>query len=143
MWVLFSLLAAIFAAFVIVLSKAGISSDMDPTLVFGVEVLCMLVITWSVILSKNMQKKLFDVDRKVWIFIIAAGILTTFSSLASFHSLKIGVASRTSSFEKVSLVFSVLLSIIFLKDKFNWQILTGVLLMVAGSLFIAFSNTSK
>jgi bacterial/archaeal transporter family protein len=142
MWVLFSLTAAVFAALVVVLSKAGIQK-VNPLLVFGIEAVCMMVITWSIILIKHLQKEIFSIDRKIWIFLIIAGILTTFSSLASFHSLKLGHASRTASFEKISLVFAVILSVIFLKDKFNWQIVAGVLLMMAGTLFIAFSDPSK
>ncbi|HSZ34560.1 MAG TPA: EamA family transporter, partial [Puia sp.] len=113
------------------------------TVVFGIETLCMAIITWTVVFSKKLTAQIFTMDRKIWIFIISAGILTTLSSLASFHSLKLGLASRTSSFEKVSLVFSVGLSILFLKDKFNWQIGVGVILMAAGCLFIAFSDTTK
>lgn len=142
MWVLFSLAAAVFAALVVVFSKAGIQK-VDPMVVFGIETICMVLITWSIIFLRNLQKNVLTIDRKIWIFLLIAGILTTFSSLASFQSLKIGHASRTASFEKISLVFSVLLSIIFLKDKFNWQIMIGVLLMVAGTLFIAFSDTAK
>jgi transporter family protein len=142
MWILYSIIAAVFAALVVVLSKAGITK-VNPLLVFGIEAVCMMLITWSLIFIKHQQKNLLTIDRKIWFFLIIAGILTTFSSLASFHSLKLGHASRTASFEKISLVFSVILSIIFLKDKFNWQILVGVLMMVAGTLFIAFSDTAK
>jgi transporter family protein len=142
MWVLFSLVAAVTAAIVIVLSKAGIQKA-DPILVFGIESLCIVVVTWTLIMYKHIQQQVFAIDRKVWIYIIIAGILTAVSSLMSFHSLKLGHASRTSSFEKISLVFSVVLSIIFLKDKFTWQIGLGVLLMAAGALFIAFSDTGK
>ena len=142
MWIVFSITAAILAALVIVLSKVGIQK-VDPLLVFGIEAVCMMVVTWSFIFIKSLNRQLGDIDKKIWLFILAAGVLTTFSSLASFHSLKLGHASRTASFEKISLVFSVILSIVFLKDKFNWQILVGVLLMVAGTLFIAFSDTAK
>lgn len=112
-------------------------------MVFGIEAVCMMLITWSIIFAKGLQKELLHIDRRIWLFVLMAGILTTFSSLASFHSLKIGHASRTASFEKISLVFSVVLSVLFLKDKYNWQIVVGVLLMVAGTLFIAFSDTAK
>jgi transporter family protein len=142
MWVLFSLTAAVFAALVVVLSKAGIQK-VNPVMVFGIEAVCMMLITWSIIFIKGLQKELLTIDRRIWLFLLIAGILTTFSSLASFHSLKVGHASRTASFEKISLVFSVILSVIFLKDKFNWQIMVGVLLMVAGTLFIAFSDPAK
>src|ERR1700744_6213644 len=142
MWIFFSLAAAICAALVVVLSKAGIQ-HLDSTFVFGIESLCIAVVTWSVILVRNLQKHIVAVDRRIWLYILAAGVLTSLSSLLSFHSLKIGHASRTSSFEKISLVLSALLSVIFLKDKFNWQLGVGVLLMVAGILFIAFSDPAK
>ena len=142
MWIAFSLAAALTAALTIVLSKAGINK-LDPMLVFGIESLCMVVITWSLIFSRHLQGGLGSISRKTWLFILAAGVCTTLSSLFSFHSLQIGHASRTSSFEKISLVFSVVLAIVFLKDKYNWQIIAGVILMVCGVLFIAFSDVSK
>lgn len=142
MWIYYSLAASIFAALVVVLSKAGIEK-VNPLLVFGVEAICIVCVVWTIIFAKKLQKGIFEIDKKVWIFLLAAGVLTTFSSLASFQSLKLGHASRTASFEKISLVFSVVLSVIFLKDKMTWQVLTGVLLMVAGTLFIAFSTQAK
>ncbi len=142
MWVAFSLAAAIMAALTIILSKVGINK-VDPIVVFGIEAVCMTVITWGIILAKHLQSEIGAVSGKTWMFILLAGVCTTLSSLFSFHSLQLGHASRTSSFEKISLVFSVLLAVIFLKDKYNWQIIAGVLLMVAGALFIAFSDVSE
>ena len=142
MWIIFSLVAAICAALVVVLSKAGIQ-HLDSTVVFGIESLCIALVTWSVILGRQLQKQVVGIDRKIWLYILAAGVLTSLSSLFSFHSLKIGHASRTSSFEKISLVLSAILSVIFLKEKFNWQLGVGVLLMLAGVLFIAFSDPAK
>jgi transporter family protein len=142
MWVYFSLAAAICAALVVVLSKVGIQK-LDPTFVFGIEAVCIVIVTWSIILSKHLHRQTASVDRKVWLFLIGAGILTALSSLFSFHALKLGHASRTASFEKISLVFSSILSILFLKDKFNWQLGVGVLLMLAGVLCIALSDPAK
>ena len=142
MWVLFSLAAAICAAIVIILSKAGVSK-LDPTLVFGLQAICIVVVTWSIIFARRMHHQLASMDRKTWMILIGAGILTTASSLFSFHSLKIGHASRTSSFEKISLVFSAILAIVFLKDKLNWQLVVGIMLMMSGVIFIAFSDAAK
>ena len=142
MWIIYSLAAAVLAALVVVFSKAGINENLSPVLVFGIETLCMVIVTWSIILANRLQSQLSNVSTRIWVFIIIAGVLTAFSSLASFHSLKLGHASRTASFEKISLVFSVLLSVLFLKEKLNWQVVTGVLFMIAGALFIAFSDKS-
>jgi len=83
------------------------------------------------------------VNAKFWLLIAAAGILTALSSLFSFHSLKLGHASRTASFEKISLVISAMLAVIFLKDKLNWQLCAGILLMIAGALLVGFSDNTK
>jgi transporter family protein len=141
-WIFYSSAAALCAALVVVLSKAGIQK-VDPILVFGIESVCMLIITWSFIVAKRLHQQVFTIDKKIWVFIIAAGILTTFSSLLSFHSLKIGHASRTASFEKISLVIAAVLAILFLKEHFNWRLAVGMILMVAGILFIAFSEQTQ
>ena len=51
-------------------------------------------------------------------------------------------ASRTSSFDKISLVFSILLAVFFLKEKVTWQIILGATLMAGGAVLIAFSRES-
>jgi transporter family protein len=65
MWVLFSLTAAIFAALVVVLSKAGIQK-VNPVVVFGIEAVCILLVTWSIIFIKGLQKELLTIDRRIW-----------------------------------------------------------------------------
>lgn len=142
MWIVFSLAAAFCAAIVIVLSKAGIK-QLDPTLVFGLQALCIVVVTWSIIFVKKLHTQFGTMERKTWMIILIAGVLTAVSSIFSFQSLKLGHASRTASFEKISLVISAVLAIIFLKEKFNWQLGIGLLLMIGGALLIGFSDTSK
>jgi bacterial/archaeal transporter family protein len=141
-WIFYSSAAAFCAALVVVLSKAGIQK-VDPILVFGVESVCMLFVTWSFIFAKRLHHQVFSIDKKIWIFILTAGVLTTFSSLLSFHSLKIGHASRTASLEKISLVITAILAILFLKEHFNWRLAVGIILMAAGVLFIAFSENPQ
>lgn len=59
------------------------------------------------------------------------------SSLLSFKALKLGEASRTSSLERLSLVFAIALAVIFLKEKPTWQVYLGAALMAAGAVLIA------
>lgn len=77
-------------------------------------------------------------DQKVWLFILAAGVLTALLSIFSFHSLKLGHASRTASFEKISPVITAVLAIVFLKEKFTWQLCVGLVLVVAVLYLLAF-----
>ena len=139
MWIVFSLLAAVCAASVVLLSKIGIK-NVDSSLAFAVQSVLIVVVAWSTVAWKGQLGALTSIDRRSLLFLVAAGVVTCASSLLSFQALKIGEASRTSSFDKVSLVFSVILAVVFLKEKLNWQLVVGVLLMGSGAIFIAFSQ---
>ena len=139
MWIVFSLLAAICAASVVLLSKIGIK-NVDSSLAFAVQSVLIVVVAWSTVAWKGHLGSVTSIDRRSLLFLVAAGVVTCVSSLFSFQALKMGEASRTSSFDKVSLVFSVILAVVFLKEKLTWQLVVGVLLMGSGAIFIAFSQ---
>lgn len=139
MWILFSLLAALATAVVITLSKMGIK-DLDSGLAFAIQSVMILIVSWSVVIGRGQLADLARIERRVWIYLILAGIVTCVSSLLSFRALKLGDASRTSSLDKVSLVFSITLAIVILKEKVNWQVILGAVLMAIGAILIAIAR---
>lgn len=141
MWIVFALLAAVSAAIVVTLSKAGIKT-VDSSLAFAVQSVLIVLIAWGVVAWQGNLPDVARIDRRSLLFLVLAGVLTCLSSLFSFQALKLGDASRASPLDKVSLVFSIILAVIFLKEKVNWQVIVGALLMLAGALFIAFSKPS-
>ena len=136
MWIIFSLLAALCAATVVILSKAGIK-DVDSSLAFAIQSVLILIVSWSVVIAQGNLPDVSRIDKKVWIYLVSAGVITCVSSLLSFRALKIGNASQVSPITNTSLVFAVILATIFLKEKINWQVIVGALLMAAGAIFIA------
>ena len=139
MWVLFSLMAALATGIVVTLSKNGIK-NVDPMLGFAIESVLIIIVAWGFTIGRGKLSGIGEIDKRSWIFLILAGILTCVSSLCSFQALKLGEASRTSSLERASLVFSVLFAVIFLKERINWQVIVGVVLMAAGAVIIAFAK---
>lgn len=129
-------------AIVVTLSKIGIK-NIESSLGFAIQSVLIVIVAWSVVFYQGHLGDVERIDRRSWMFLVAAGVVTCMSSLFSFQALKMGDASRTSSFDKVSLVFSVLLAVFFLKEKVNWQLVVGVTLMGAGAIFIAFSSNPK
>jgi transporter family protein len=67
-------------------------------------------------------------------------VVTCLSSLFSFRALKLGDAARVASLDKVSLVFSIVLAAVFLKEKVNWQVIAGAVLMAIGAVVIAMAR---
>lgn len=141
MWIFWALIAAVSAASVIVLTKAGLK-NVDSNMAFAIQAIFIIVITWSIIAFKGSFAEIKEIDTKTWIFLISAGIATTLSTLFSYKALSLGPASYVSSVERLSLVFAILLSIIFLKEKITWQLVTGGLMMIGGAIIIALSDKS-
>jgi transporter family protein len=141
MWIVFSLLAAISAACAIVLSKAGLKK-VDPSLAFAVQAIMILSISWGLVFFQKKSPDLSRIDQSSWLYLISAGVITCLSSLFQFNALKLGDAALVSSIERLSLVFAIVLSVIFLKEQLNWKVIVGAILMICGALMITLSRSS-
>ena len=141
MWIIYSLLAALSAATVVVLSKAGLK-NVDSNTAFAVQSVMILLVSWMVVFSFGDYKELANIEGRTWIYLLAAGIITCVSSLLTFRALKMGDASQVSPFDKISLVFSIILAAIFLKERISWQIILGAVLMAGGAIVISLSSSS-
>lgn len=142
MWVVFSLLAAVTAAVAIVLSKAGLK-DTDSSLGFAIQSVMIIILSWGVVLWQKTAPELSRIDRRSWIFLLVAGLATAMSSLFTFRALKGGDAALVSSLERLSLVFSVVLAVIFLKEELNWKVIVGAVLMLGGAVLISLSRSGQ
>ena len=125
----------------VILSKAGLK-NVDSNIGFAVQSVMILLVSWAVIFSFGNYKELAKIEGKAWIYLLTAGIITCFSSLLTFRALKLGDASQVSSFTKISLVFSIILAVIFLKERISWHIILGGLLMAGGAVIISLSSGS-
>ena len=136
MWVVFALSAALTAAIVVIVSKAGMK-NMDPSLAFALQAVLILVVSWTVVFYQGKHAEIATIDTRTWILLGVAGVLTTISSLLSFQALKIGDAAAVSPVERLSLVFARVLAAVFLKEKISWQVVAGAALMAIGAIIIA------
>ncbi|WP_240755185.1 EamA family transporter [Pedobacter sp. SYP-B3415] len=142
MWIVWALLAAISAALVVVLTKAGLK-NVDSSLAFAIQAVLILLITWSVVLYQGNAGGVKTIERETWIFLAVAGVCTSLSTLFSYKALSMGPASYVVTIERTSLVIAIVLSIIFLKEKITWQLVVGSTVMIAGAVLIAMSGNGK
>lgn len=142
MWVLWAVLAAISAALVIVLTKAGLK-NVDSSLAFAIQAVLILIISWGVILYQGNLSNWKEIERNAWIFLLTAGVCTSLSTLFSYKALSMGPASMVATIERSSLVVAIVLSVIFLKEKITWQIVIGGAAMIAGAVLIALSDPAS
>jgi transporter family protein len=136
MWIVFALSAALAAAVVVVLSKAGVKK-MDSSLAFAIQAILIVIVSWTVVFYQGKHNEMSSIDTRTWIFLAIAGVVTTVSSLLSFRALKLGDAAAVSPIERLSLVFAIIFAALFLKERVTWQVVAGAALMVAGAILIA------
>ncbi|MGN0779130.1 MAG: EamA family transporter [Aristaeellaceae bacterium] len=132
-WMLYALLAAVFAALTSVLSKlgmTGVESNLATALRTGV----VLVMAIVVVLMKGKQAQLLHPDRKELGFILLSGLATGASWLCYYYALAHGVVSVVVPIDKLSILFSIAFSYLVFKERLSRRALLGLTLMVLGTL---------
>lgn len=89
---------------------------------------------------QNTIETINNLNTKTIIFIVLSGIATVLSWLFYFKALQIGNVNKVIVIDKLSIVFTIILAAIFLKEALNIKIIIGVLLIVAGTLIISFQS---
>jgi transporter family protein len=138
-WYVAASLSAVFAALVSILAKIGIK-DIDSNLATAIRTTVILVFTWGIAFFQGSIPSIVNINRTGLIFLVLSGIATGISWLFYFQALKIGDASKVVPIDKLSLVITILLAGLFLKEKINLQTVIGALMMTGGTLLIAFAK---
>lgn len=130
-WFIYAILTAIFTSLTTILAKIGIK-NVDSNLSTMLRTIIVLIIIWIIILIKKEYKYVYKLNKKTIIFIILSGLSTGSSWLNYFKALKIGETSIVFTIEKLSVVVSILLSVIFLKEKLNIKKVIGFIFIILG-----------
>ena len=135
MWFLFALLSAVFAALTSILAKVGIDG-VNSNLATAVRTMVVVVMAWGIVFLTNAQSGLSEISRKSWIFLILSGLATGASWLCYYRALQIGEASKVVPIDKLSVVITLVLAFVFLKEQFTAKSLVGCVLIGAGTLLM-------
>lgn len=135
MWKWYAVLSAIFAALTAIFAKVGIK-NIDSNLATAIRTLIILLITWGIVITGNNLGDIKELSRTNWLFLILSGVATGLSWLFYFKALQLGDASKVAPIDKMSVVITIFLSFIILKEPVSWKVLLGGLLIAGGSLVI-------
>lgn len=135
MWFLFALLSAVFAALTSILAKVGING-VQSNLATAIRTAVVLVMAWGMVFVTNEQSGISEIGRKSWLFLILSGLATGASWLCYYKALQIGDASKVVPVDKLSVVITLVLSFVFLHEKFTAKSLIGCVLIGAGTLLM-------
>ncbi|MFC2616316.1 MAG: EamA family transporter [Treponema sp.] len=133
MWAVFAFLSAVFAALTSILAKVGIEG-VNSNLATAVRTVVVLAMAWGMVFITNTQDGIMDISKKSWIFLILSGLATGASWLCYYKALQIGEASKVVPIDKLSVVITLILAVIFLHENMNTKSILGSLLITAGTL---------
>ncbi|WP_321334420.1 EamA family transporter [uncultured Bacteroides sp.] len=133
MWKYYALLSALFAALTAIFAKIGIK-NINSDLATAIRTVIILFITWGIVLSGSHLNEIKEIQRNTWLFLILSGMATGLSWLFYFKALQIGDVSRVAPIDKLSVVITICLSFLILKEPISARVIVGGLLIAAGSI---------
>ena len=135
MWVVFAVLSAVFAAFTSILAKLGIDG-VNSNLATAIRTVVVVAMAWGMVFLTNTQGGVVDISRKSWLFLILSGLATGASWLCYYRALQMGHASQGVAIDKLSVVITLVLAVIFLHEKFTVKSAIGCVLMALGAVLM-------
>ena len=136
-WMIYAILAAVFAALTSILAKVGISG-VESNLGTAIRTAVVLVLSWGIVFTRKKHTGLRTIDKKELLFICLSGIATGASWLCYYYAIGHGDVSVVVPIDKLSILVTVAFSYIVFKEKLSKKALLGLVLMVAGTLLMAF-----
>ncbi len=135
MWLILALLSATFAALTSILAKVGIDG-VNSTLATAIRTFVVLIMSWGMVFITHTQSGILDISRKSWIFLILSGLATGASWLCYYKALQVGDASKVVPIDKLSVIITLVLAFVFLKEDFTAKSFIGCILIGAGTLLM-------
>ncbi|BCS80945.1 EamA family transporter [Anaerocellum diazotrophicum] len=138
LWLIFGLLSALFASLVAIFGKIGLKG-IDTNVATAIRAVIMAAFLIIVVAFQGRLNKVSDVlaDKKAILFIVLSGVAGALSWLFYFLALKNGKVQQVAPIDRLSVVFAIVLATIFLGEKVSFYTAIGVLLIAAGSIFVA------
>ena len=136
-WMLYAVLAAVFATLTSILAKMGISG-VESNLGTAIRTGVVLIMAWVTVFARGNQAQLKSIDKKELLFIGLSGIATGASWLCYYYAIQNGEVSVVVPIDKLSIIVTVIFSYFVFKEKLSKKAFAGLCLMVVGTLLMVF-----
>lgn len=138
-WFFYAILAAISASFVTIFSKLGIN-NLSPSLAATVKAIIMAVFLIGVSVVRedfvNFTTNIINY-KKDFLFLVLTGVCGALSWLFMNIALKYGKVTQVAPIDKLSVVFTVIISILIFKESISVKGMLGVIFIAIGAILVA------
>lgn len=135
MWLVLAILSSVFAALTSILSKIGIDG-VNSNLATAIRTVVVLFMSWGMVFITHAQSGVSSISNKSWLFLILSGIATGASWLCYYKAIQLGEVSKVVPIDKLSVVITIILAVVFLHEKLTIKNAIGSVLIALGTLFM-------
>ncbi len=134
-WVIYAIVSAVFAGLTSVLAKSGlkgISSDLG----LSIRTAFVFILVSANVFFIGGFKNIGDLTKNNLLFLAFSGLTTSLSWIFYYRAMKEGEVSMVASIDKGSIIITILLSFLILKEPMTMKLLTGAVFILIGMLIL-------
>lgn len=136
-WKLFAVGSAFFAGLTAVLAKVGVK-DIPSNLATLIRTFVIIAFLGALVAARHEWRNPLLLNRHSITFLILSGLATGLSWICYYRALQTGPASLVAPIDKLSLVFAIALSVLFLGERLGAYQWVGAAMITSGALLIIF-----
>lgn len=136
-WMIYAVLAAVFAALTSILAKLGITG-VESNLGTAIRTGVVLIMAWVIVFARGKHTQVREIDKKELLYISLSGLATGASWLCYYYAIQNGIVSVVVPIDKMSILVTVGFSAVVFKEKLSVRAGIGLALMVGATLLLAF-----
>lgn len=134
-YLVYAVLAAVFAALTSVLAKIGIQG-VESNLATAIRTMVVLVMAWAIVAGKGKLPLVRQTDRKELGFLAASGVATGASWLFFYYAIQVGQVSVVVQIDKLSLLVSIAFAAAVFREKLTRRSALGLACIVIGTALV-------
>lgn len=134
-WLLYAVLSAVFAALTSILGKVGIEG-VESNLGTAIRTVVVLAMAWMIVFMQKGQHGISEMNGRDASFLVLSGLATGASWLCFYKALQDGPASLVVPIDKLSILFTVVFAVVFLRERMSGRSWIGLTLLVGGTLLL-------
>ena len=135
-WQFYAIASAFFAGVTAILAKMGVR-DISSDLATFIRTIVIFLLTAIILSFKNEWSFLSKISSQAMTFLILSGLATGLSWLCYYRALQLGPASKVAPVDKLSIVFVLIMAVIFLGEKLTIKTIIGASLVSLGVFLLA------
>ena len=135
-WQVFAIASAFFAGLTAIFGKLGVEG-LNSNLATLIRTVVIFFVTAGIVTMRQEWIWPEGARSRPVLFLVLSGVATGLSWLFYYRALQMAPASLVAPIDKLSVVFAIILALVFLGEPLTWRLAAGGSLVVGGVLVLA------